>query len=429
MPRCRAFRVPKRGHDLAECQDACAIGVGRVAVADGAAESANAGLWARMLVEEFVAVREELAWPGWIAGVQSRFADAVRRPTDAEPLPWYLEGRYDQGAFATFLGLSFGARSWQAVAVGDSCLFQVRDDRVQIVDEYTGRVMPDRSWEHGMHQLIEAKEGCTISARRQTLEKLTYPQFFRRYHHLCGMTGTALEVAGELRAVYGLRVVQIPTNRPQRLTDRGARVFVESGKKWLAVAEAARTAVESGQAVLIGTRSVEASERVSAILRTSGLDHIVLNARQDQGEAEIIARAGQQGRITVATNMAGRGTDIGLTAEVRAAGGLHVILTEYHDSTRIDRQLFGRAARQGDPGSCQSIVALDDDVFVGHGARLLLGCARALVSNGGEVPAAVGWMLRATAQASAERAHSRARRATLMDGRRLARGLGFAGRP
>ena len=133
MPRCRAFRVPKRGHDLAECQDACAIGVGRVAVADGAAESANAGLWARMLVEEFVAVREELAWPGWIAGVQSRFADAVRRPTDAEPLPWYLEGRYDQGAFATFLGLSFGARSWQAVAVGDSCLFQVRDDRVQIV--------------------------------------------------------------------------------------------------------------------------------------------------------------------------------------------------------------------------------------------------------------------------------------------------------
>lgn len=176
LPRCRAFRVPKRGHDLAECQDACVIvpDRGRAAISDGAAESAHAGLWARMLVEEFVSADEEaLAWPGWIARVQARFAEAVRRPADAEPLPWYLEGRYDQGAFATFLGLRFDGLTWRAVAVGDSCLFQVRDDRVQIVFpmEYSSqfdstpwligsRTSPDEvPRRKGMHLLGECQSG------------------------------------------------------------------------------------------------------------------------------------------------------------------------------------------------------------------------------------------------------------------------------
>ena len=230
----------------------------------------------------------------------------------------------------------------------------VADNKVQIVDEFTGRVMPDRSWERGIHQLIEAKENCMITQRRQTLARITYQRFFRRYRHLCGMTGTAIEAAGELRAVYGLRVIRIPTNRALKRTKVGTRMFPIAGQKWNAVVEAVNAVSHQGRAVLIGTRSVEASERVGELLRKSGLNPVILNARHDRLEADIVAEAGQPGRITVATNMAGRGTDIQLHRDVREAAGLHVILTEYHESARIDRQLFGRSGRQGDPGSYES---------------------------------------------------------------------------
>ena len=303
----------------------------------------------------------------------------------------------------------------------------ITEGKVQIVDEYTGRVMPDRSWERGLHQLIEAKENCAITERHRTLARITYQRFFRRYLHLCGMTGTAIEAAGELRAVYGLPVVRIPTNRPLQRTDLGTRVFRTAELKWNAVVESVSTATRANRAVLIGTRSVDASEHVEKLLVGAGLRPVILNARQDRQEAEIVASAGQPGRITVATNMAGRGTDIQLHPAVKHAGGLHVVLTEYHEARRIDRQLFGRAGRQGDPGSYESIVALDDELFQRFAGRKLLLLARARLRQAKEVRPEIGYALRAYSQSLAERLHARARRNTLAEDEHLNRTLGFAG--
>jgi len=250
----------------------------------------------------------------------------------------------------------------------------VRGDKVQIVDEYTGRVMADRSWERGLHQMIEAKEGCPITGQQETLARISYQRYFRRYLRIAGMTGTAREVARELWAVYRLPVVSIPTNRPVRRRRLPDEVYATAEAKWAAIVEKLRALHAAGRPVLVGTRSVQASERLSELLKAVGLPHQVLNARQDQEEAEVIANAGSRGRITVATNMAGRGTDIRLGPEVAALGGLHVLATERHDARRIDRQLFGRGGRQGDPGSFQVIASVEDeivhDVFHGHAARL-----------------------------------------------------------
>jgi preprotein translocase subunit SecA len=303
----------------------------------------------------------------------------------------------------------------------------VADGRVQIVDEYTGRVMPDRSWESGIHQLIEAKEHCAITERRTTLAQITYQRFFRRYMHLCGMTGTAIEPAGELYGIYGLRVVRMPTNRPLRRTDSGTRVFPTAKLKWNAVVDSVSDVVRTGRAVLVGTRSVEASEHISQLLSQSGLEPVVLNARQDRAEAEIVARAGQPGRVTVATNMAGRGTDIKLHPAVRCAGGLHVILTEYHESRRIDRQLFGRAGRQGDPGSHETIVALDDELFQRFVNQWLLRLLGKASNREQPIPGVLGRALRSYGQHSAERLHWRTRRTALAEDLRINKILGFAG--
>jgi preprotein translocase subunit SecA len=303
----------------------------------------------------------------------------------------------------------------------------VADGKVQIVDEYTGRVLPDRSWESGVHQLIEAKEQCAVTERRRTLAQITYQRFFPRYTHLCGMSGTAIETAGELYRIYGLPVVRIPTNRPLRRTNVGTRLLPTAERKWQVVVQAAQSTALAGRAVLVGTRSVEASERVARLLAEAGIEPVVLNARQDHEEAEIIARAGQPGRITVATNMAGRGTDILLHPAVRAAGGLHVILTEYHESRRIDRQLFGRAGRQGDPGSYESIVALDDELFCRFAGGSLLRLVAKGVHPGRALPAVSGGALRHFSQHAAERLHGRARRLALAEDLRINRVLGFAG--
>ena len=299
----------------------------------------------------------------------------------------------------------------------------VADGRVQIVDENTGRTMPDRTWEQGLHQLVEAKEQLDLTGARETLARITYQRFFNRYLHLSGMTGTAREVAGELRAVYGLRVLRLPTNRPLRRRDLGAILTRDEAAKWQAVA--ARTAVmhASGRPVLVGTQTVEASEALSAVLTQRGLAHVVLNARQDAREAETIAAAGSPGRVTVATNMAGRGTDIELAPGVAAQGGLHVILTGYHDSTRIDRQLYGRAGRQGDAGTCESIVALDDTLFT----RFAGGMVRLL--RQGRLP---GWLglilLRRHAQGAASRNNAQQRREQVLADDRMEKSMGFAGR-
>jgi preprotein translocase subunit SecA len=303
----------------------------------------------------------------------------------------------------------------------------VADGKVQIVDEYTGRVMPDRSWERGLHQLIEAKENCAITERRHTLVRITYQRFFRRYLHLCGMTGTAVETAGELRAVYGLRVVRIPTNRPLRRTNLGTQIFRTAALKWNAVVGSVNAATRQGRPVLIGTRSVDASEHVGELLLKAGLQPVILNARQDRQEAEIVAGAGQPGRVTVATNMAGRGTDIQLHPAARKVGGLHVILTEYHESRRIDRQLFGRAGRQGDPGSYESIVALDDELFQRFAGEQLLRIVTSGVRLTKKVPPVIGRALKGYSQSAAERLHGRVRRMTLAEDQHWNKSLGFAG--
>jgi len=235
--------------------------------------------------------------------------------------------------------------------------------KVQIVDESTGRVMADRSWEQGLHQLIECKEGVALTAGRDTLARMTFQRFFRRYYLLAGLTGTAAEAARELWAVYRLRVRRLPTDRPIARRELRARCLPDASTKWQAVADEAMTAASRGQAVLVGTRSVEASEAAAAAFAERDLQVVVLSARQDAEEAIKIAAAGTSGRITVATNMAGRGTDIKLDAQARSSGGLHVILTEYHESPRVDRQLFGRSGRQGEPGTVRAFVAVDDPLF------------------------------------------------------------------
>src|SRR5262249_4087990 len=201
--------------------------------------------------------------------------------------------------------------------------YLVQDGKVQIVDEDTGRLMPDRSWEQGLHQLIEVKEGCQLSSRHETLARISYQRFFRRYLRLAGMTGTAREVAHELWSVYRLPVVRVPTNRPLQRTGLGPRVYPDAETRWNAIVERIADLHRGGRPVLLGTRSVAASEHVSTLLDKAGLSHRVLNARQDREEAQIVAEAGQPGQITVATNMAGRGTDIRLGDGVAGRGGLH----------------------------------------------------------------------------------------------------------
>jgi preprotein translocase subunit SecA len=301
--------------------------------------------------------------------------------------------------------------------------YLVRDDKVQIIDENTGRLMPDRSWEQGLHQLIELKEGVEVTGRRDTLARISYQRFFRRYLHLCGMTGTASEVAGELWAVYGLRVARIPTNRPVQRRYLPERVYGKAEDKWAAVVAAVRARHAEGQPVLVGTRSVAASEHLSKLLEEEALPFSLLNARQDADEAEIVARAGEPGRITVATNMAGRGTDIKLAAGIAAKGGLHVICTERHDSGRIDRQLIGRCGRQGDPGSCEVILAAEDELAATHATLPAAWLARLQL-----VPRAAGTLLYWLAQRRAESAHSRARRQLLQMDDALGDMLAFSGR-
>jgi preprotein translocase subunit SecA len=306
--------------------------------------------------------------------------------------------------------------------------YLVRGNKIQIIDEYTGRVMADRSWERGLHQMIEAKEGCPITGRQETLARISYQRFFRRYLRLAGMTGTAREVARELWAVYRLPVVTIPTNRPARRERIPDEVHATAPEKWAAIVESVRRFHLAGRPVLVGTRSVAASEHLSGLLNAALLPHRVLNARQDQEEAEVVANAGTRGCITVATNMAGRGTDIRLAPGVAEAGGLHVLATERHDARRIDRQLFGRGGRQGDPGSFQSIVSLEDEVVHEIFGNRLARLARRLWSRPGPIPVAFGQRLVAFAQYLAESHHAGIRRQLLRADDRLADLLAFTGR-
>lgn len=305
--------------------------------------------------------------------------------------------------------------------------YVVAEDKVQIVDESTGRVMPDRSWERGLHQLIEAKEGCALSERRETLARITYQRLFRRYVRLCGMTGTAREVAREVQHIYRLPTLRVPLHRPLQRINRGVRTLPTLQAKWDAVADTVTRLIQEDQRpVLIGTRSVMASESLSAVLTERHIEHALLNAKQDRSEAEVIAQAGEPARVTVATNMAGRGTDIRLGVDVAGRGGLYVILTEYHESPRIDRQLFGRCGRQGDPGDYETIVSLEDELFVVYAAKFM-PWARTLAKAPSGIPAWLVKLLRSVAQSSAERRNRLIRINNLKLDRRLDKLLAFSG--
>lgn len=241
--------------------------------------------------------------------------------------------------------------------------YMVRDGKVQIIDEFTGRVMADRSYEKGLHQLIEVKEGCEISKQSVVLARISYQRFFRRYLRLSGMTGTAREVKGELLSVYNLPVVTIPTYKKKKRKPYPDRLCITEKDKWEDVADRVTVLHEKGRPVLVGTRSVAASEKMEGVLIRRNLPFSILNAKQDKEEADIISKAGKEGRITIATNMAGRGVDIKLEEKVRVLDGLHVIITERHEAGRIDRQLAGRCGRMGDPGSFEAILSLEDPVL------------------------------------------------------------------
>ncbi len=239
----------------------------------------------------------------------------------------------------------------------------VKDGQVIIVDEFTGRLMPGRRYSDGLHQALEAKEGVRIENENQTLASITFQNYFRMYKKLAGMTGTADTEAEEFKKIYNLDVMVIPTHKKMIRVDNPDAIYKTEAEKFQAVVEEIKECHTQGQPVLVGTTSIEKSERLSRMLRLQGIKHEVLNAKQHEKEAQIVAQAGQKGMVTIATNMAGRGTDIVLGPGVVATGGLHIIGTERHESRRIDNQLRGRSGRQGDPGSSRFYLSLEDDLL------------------------------------------------------------------
>jgi preprotein translocase subunit SecA len=287
--------------------------------------------------------------------------------------------------------------------------------------------MPQRTWSQGLHQAIEAKAGVPITDPTETIARLSFQRFFRCYHRLSGMTGTAREAAGEFWHVYGLPVVSIPTNRPCIREHRPQRVFSTETAKWEAVVAEIERLHATGRPILVGTRSVRASERLATMLTAQGLSFQLLNATRLAEEALIVACAGERGRITIATNMAGRGTDIKLGDGVTALGGLHVLATERHESGRVDRQLFGRAARQGDPGSAQAFVSVEDELITRHLPRSIRPWLRAWARHGGPTAeTAAAWAFH-QAQARAQALAFRQRQAVLRGDTWLDESLAFAG--
>ena len=262
--------------------------------------------------------------------------------------------------------------------------YVVKDDQVMIVDEFTGRIMPGRRYSDGLHQAIEAKEHVKVKRESKTLATITFQNFFNKFEKKAGMTGTALTEEKEFRDIYGMDVVEIPTNRPIARIDHHDVVYTTKNEKYKAVVEEVVKSHEKGQPVLVGTINIDTSELISGMLKREGIPHTVLNAKFHEKEAEIVAGAGQHGAVTIATNMAGRGTDIKLDDESKAAGGLKIIGTERHESRRIDNQLRGRSGRQGDPGESQFFISLEDDLMRLFGSEKLMDIFNALGVPEGE---------------------------------------------
>ncbi|MEN3367493.1 MAG: preprotein translocase subunit SecA [Burkholderiales bacterium] len=300
--------------------------------------------------------------------------------------------------------------------------YHVRDGKVLIVDETTGRTAEGRSWSGGLQQMVELKEGCALTPPAETWSQITYQRFFPRYLWLCGMSGTLVEARRELFAVYGLDVLQVPLHRPCLRIMHKPRVFADTETQWIEAASRIRELHAAGRPVLVGTDSVADSEALSLRLGEAGLPHTVLNARQDRHEAHIIASAGEAGAITVATNMAGRGTDIALGQGVAAKGGLHVISCQQNASPRMDRQLIGRCARHGDPGSAEKFIALDGRLLAGSlTVRLLRGL------NNDKWVASIGALLLNVAQRREEYRQGAERNRLLRNDKEMSRWFAFGG--
>jgi preprotein translocase subunit SecA len=291
--------------------------------------------------------------------------------------------------------------------------YVVRDGEIVIVDEFTGRLAEGRKWRDGIHQAVEAKQGIEVTVETGQAARITVQDYFLRYERLGGMTGTAMGSSRELRRIYRCHVIPIPTNRPAIRQRLPTRVFGTADAKWESVVEEICKCHAEGRPILIGTRSIDKSEIISRMLENLGIEHQVLNANHVEEEADIVARAGQAGKVTVSTNMAGRGTDIKLGEGVHDLGGLHVICTEMHDASRIDRQLIGRCGRQGDPGTFRQYLSLDDDlILAGLGPKKSVKCKDLGEKSPDDAFDRLAGMFR-RAQRKVERRHFRQRKAMM----------------
>ncbi len=283
--------------------------------------------------------------------------------------------------------------------------YAIAAEKVVIIDEFTGRPAEGRQWQGGIHQSIEAKEGLEVSPKTESAASVTVQHYFRLYPQRCGMTGTGMPARREFQKTYGMKVQAIPTNKPVVRRHLEPRIVSDRKLKFEAIVAETQQMIDAGRAVLIGTRSVETSEQISKLLEDARVEHNVLNARHLEREAEIVSQAGQPAAVTVATNMAGRGTDILLHEDVRAAGGLHVLLSEIHESSRIDLQLIGRSSRQGDPGSYRIFVSMDDEILkLGYGEAAAAKLAAKYQGVTRTLPSALFRQF-TTAQRRAERKH------------------------
>lgn len=306
--------------------------------------------------------------------------------------------------------------------------YVIHEGKVVIVDEFTGRLMPDRTWRDGMHQAVEAKEAMEVNPPKDTYARISFQRFFRMYRKISGMTGTAAEAASEFWQIYHLPVVKIPTNRPCLRETLPDIVLTTKEAKWQRIVQEIKQIHEHGRPVLVGTRSVFASEYISKLLKEEKLEHQVLNAVYHSKEAQIVAEAGQPGRITVATNMAGRGTDVKLGRGVADIGGLYVIAAEPNESARIDRQLFGRCARQGDPGTVRRIFSLEDEIVTRYAKTTTSLLKKRYTLSKGDISSGFVQRVFKTAQSRAEKMALSRRKTVLRTDHWLDEQLGFAGK-
>jgi preprotein translocase subunit SecA len=300
--------------------------------------------------------------------------------------------------------------------------YVVRKEEIVIVDEFTGRLGEGRKWKDGIHQAIEAQERVKVTLETGQAARVTVQDFFLRFEHLAGMTGTAASARSELRKIYRCRVVSVPTHYPPQRVELPPRIFREENVKWDAIVQEVIDIHQTGRPILIGTRTIDKSMILSERLRQAGIGHDILNAYRVAEEAAIVAQAGERGKVTVSTNMAGRGTDIKITEEIRQLGGLHVICTEMHESARIDRQLIGRCGRQGDPGTYRQYLSLDDELLQTAFGNQRAGRYRNRIYN----PAGCLYLF-SRAQRTVEAKHFRNRKVMLYyekEGKKVQRSMG-----